>query len=186
MQYLSDFELLGCIIGEWEAKRLYKGSLIPLFFPSSITGSTHRRLVAAHELVKRLLCEEIKRGPALNHPGAVKLYLQALFAGKEVESFVLLLLDTQHRLITVETISQGTIDGASVYPREVVKAALRCNAAAVLLSHNHPSGVAEPSTADRLLTDRLRDALRLVDVRVLDHFVVGGTTVTSMAERGWL
>lgn len=182
----SDFELLSCLVGEREATRLYKGSLIPLFFPASIEGYAHRRLVVAHELVKRLLCEELQHSPALNQPSDVKVYLQALFAGKDIECFVVLFLDTQHRFIASEILAQGTIDGASVHPREVVKAALRHSASAVILSHNHPSGVAEPSAADRLLTERLQQALRLVDVRVLDHFVVGGASAIGFAERGWI
>jgi DNA repair protein RadC len=108
------------------------------------------------------------------------------FAGKEHECFVVLFLDSQHRLIVVEELFRGTIDGAAVYPREVVKAALRHNAAALVLSHNHPSGVAEPSAADRALTERLRSALAVVDVRTLDHVVVGGTAAVSFAERGWM
>jgi DNA repair protein RadC len=102
----------------------------------------------------------------------------------EREVFGCLFLDNRHRLIALEEMFLGTIDGASVHPREVVKRALKLNAAAVILAHNHPSGVAEPSQADELITARIRDALALVDIRVLDHLVVGGTTVTSFAERG--
>lgn len=105
---------------------------------------------------------------------------------REYEVFVVVMLDTQHRLIEALEMFRGTIDAASVYPREVVKEVLARNASAVILAHNHPSGVAEPSAADRLLTDRLKNALSLVDVRVLDHLVVAGADITSFAERGWL
>ena len=103
-----------------------------------------------------------------------------------MEVFAALFLDTRHRVICFEELFSGTIDGASVHPREVVRRALAHNAAAVILSHNHPSGVAEPSDADRRVTERLRDALSLVDVRVLDHIVVGDRETASFAERGWL
>jgi DNA repair protein RadC len=132
-------------------------------------------------LEKRMVVREV-----LNDPVVVRRYLRAWLARKEVEHFGCLFLDAQHRLIAVETLARGTLDAASVYPREVVRAALRQNAAAVIFAHNHPSGVAEPSAADRLLTDRLRQALSLVDVRVLDHFVVGDREPISFAERGWL
>lgn len=188
MQYqnLSDVELLGIVIGARETKRLYGGRLRPLFFPGEDAGEGQRRLFAAHELVTRMLFEELKRESLLSGPNAVKHYLRALFAGKEYESFVVLFLDSQHRVIASEEVSRGTIDAASVYPREVVKTTLRHNAAAVILAHNHPSGVAEPSAADRMLTDRLKQALAAVDVRVLDHFVVGADAPVSFAERGWV
>jgi DNA repair protein RadC len=116
----------------------------------------------------------------------VKRYFQLRLGNRECEIFSVMFLDNQHKLIQTEDMFRGTIDGASVYPREVVKAALRCNAAAVIFSHNHPSGVAEPSHADRTITDRLVDALKLVDIRVLDHIVVSGTETVSFVERGML
>jgi len=116
----------------------------------------------------------------------VKRYFQLRLGNRECEIFSVMFLDNQNKLIHTEDMFRGTIDGASVYPREVVKAALRCNAAAVIFSHNHPSGVAEPSHADRTITDRLVDALKLVDIRVLDHIVVSGTETVSFAERGML
>lgn len=183
---LSDIELLAILLGVNEAKRLYKGALLPLFFPPSVSGHSHKKLVAAHALVKRLLLEEVKHGPALAQPNSVKQYLKALLAGRDRECFVVLFLDNQHRVITTEIVAEGTIDAASVYPREVVKMALRFRAAATIFAHNHPSGVTEPSTADRLLTDRLKEALRMIDIRVLDHFVVGGPDAVSFAERGLL
>lgn len=135
---------------------------------------------------QRILLSRIKERPALKDPAAVKSYLSAALAGKEKEEFWALLLDTQHRVIAAVTLSVGTIDGASVYPREVVKTVLEHNAAAVIFSHNHPSTVAEPSAADRSLTERLKSALAQIDVRVLDHIVVGGATCVSFAERGWI
>lgn len=116
----------------------------------------------------------------------VKRYCQLRFGNEEREIFCVMFLDNQHKLIHTEDMFRGTIDGASVYPREVVKAALRCNAAAVIFSHNHPSGVAEPSHADRTITDRLVEALKLVDIRVLDHIVVSAIETVSFAERGLL
>jgi DNA repair protein RadC len=114
----------------------------------------------------------------------VKRYFQLRLGNEEREVFCVMFLDNQHKLIHTEDMFRGTIDGASVYPREVVKAALRCNAAAVIFSHNHPSGVAEPSHADRTITDRLVEALKLVDIRVLDHIVVSASETVSFAERG--
>lgn len=124
------------------------------------------------------------RKDALTSPEQTKQYLKLRLANYEQEVFSALFLDNRHRVISFNELSYGTIDGASVYPREVVKTALKYNAAAVIFAHNHPSGVAEPSPADRAITVRLRDALSLVDIRVLDHIVVGYEGVVSMAERG--
>lgn len=133
-----------------------------------------------------ILLEKCQRLGVMNDPATVKRFLQARLGPLDCEHFDVLWLDSQHRLISVETLASGTIDSATVYPRIVVKAALRNNAAAAVLSHNHPSGCAEPSTADRLLTERLKQALSLIDVRVIDHFVVSAETSVSFAERGWL
>ncbi len=126
----------------------------------------------------------MQRGASFSSPAAVKEYLRAKLAGFEHEVFAVLFLDTQHRLIEYAEMFRGTIDSASVYPRELVKEALRLNAAAVIVSHNHPSGNPEPSGADKVLTQRLEEALALVDVRTLDHIVVAGGSTTSFAERG--
>ncbi|MEC9358627.1 MAG: JAB domain-containing protein [Pseudomonadota bacterium] len=149
---------------------------------------THGRLSEADvlEAASDILLERCRRHGILQSPSTVKQYLQARLGGLESEQFDVLWLDNQHGLIAVETLSTGTIDGASVYPREVVKAALRHNAKAAVFSHNHPSGVAEPSAADRSLTERLRQALAVIDVRVLDHVVVSGTGCVAFSERGWL
>jgi len=128
----------------------------------------------------------VRRGTLMDSPKATADYLMARLATREHESFTLIYLDNRHRLIACDDLFRGTIDGASVHPREVVKEALRHNAAAVILAHNHPSGVAEPSQADELITRRLREALALVDIRILDHLIVAGGTTLSMAERGLL
>ncbi|MBI3170968.1 MAG: DNA repair protein RadC [Hydrocarboniphaga effusa] len=145
----------------------------------------YAQLQAALEMARRHLLEGMKQRDALKDPRSVKAYLQSRLRESGHEVFAALLLDNQHRVIEYVELAQGTLDGASVYPREVVKAALRHGAAAVIFAHNHPSGVAEPSAADRVLTDRLKAALALVDIRVLDHFVVG-EEVVSFAERGWI
>jgi DNA repair protein RadC len=116
----------------------------------------------------------------------VRDYLRLMFSGKEHEVFVMLFLDAQNRVIDAEELFRGTLTQTSVYPREIVKSALRQNAAAVMFAHNHPSGVAEPSHADELLTQALKQALALVDVKVLDHFIVAGASILSFAERGLL
>ena len=141
---------------------------------------------AVLEMSRRALREELQRGDALDSPRTVRDYLQLLLAGRQQEVFLVLFLDTQHRVIASEEMFQGTLSQTSVYPREVVKRALTHNAAAVILAHNHPSGVAEPSSADQLLTGALKQALALVDVRVLDHFVVAAGHTLSFAERGLL
>lgn len=126
----------------------------------------------------------VQRDVLLTSPDLVRQYLSVRLGNAEREIFCVLFLDNQNRLIVAEDLFMGTIDGASVYPREVVKAALKLNAAAVILSHNHPSGVLEPSAADKRITVRLQQALELIDVRVIDHFVVSGTNAVSFAERG--
>ncbi|MGC2165952.1 MAG: DNA repair protein RadC [Gallionella sp.] len=144
------------------------------------------QLQAVLEMSRRALQEDMQRGDALNSPRAVRDYLQLLLKARQQEVFLVLFLDTQHRVIASEELFHGTLSQTSVYPREVVKRTLAHNAAAVILAHNHPSGVAEPSQSDRLLTDALKQALGLVDVRVLDHFIVAGGQTLSFAERGLL
>ncbi len=144
------------------------------------------QLQAVLEIARRHLAEVLHSGAALSSPRDAGDYLRARLRDREHEVFALLFLDSQHRVLAYDEISRGTLDGAAVYPREVVKAALRRNAAAVIFAHNHPSGVAEPSAADRLLTERLKQALAVVDIRVLDHLVIGDGTPVSFAERGWL
>ena len=135
---------------------------------------------------RRHLAERLRRDSALESPQAVRDYLKARLRHEPHEVFGCLFLDAKHRVICFEALFFGSIDGASVYPRQVVKRALFHNAAATILVHNHPSGVAEPSQADRQLTERLKEALGLIEVRVLDHFIVGDGEPLSMAEFGWV
>ncbi|EKO3395479.1 DNA repair protein RadC [Vibrio fluvialis] len=170
------------------------GSLRALFSATKDQFCAHKglgeakfvQLQAVLEMTQRYLAETLKRGEALTSPQQTKLYLSSVLRDRQREAFYILFLDNQHRVIRDEVLFEGTIDAASVYPREVVKRALHHNAAALILAHNHPSGVAEPSQADRRITQRLTDALALVDIRVLDHFVVGDGDVVSFAERGWI
>ena len=131
-----------------------------------------------------ILQERFLRSDYIVNPDLARSYLRVVFGQEEREVFGLVLLDNRHGVMAVEKLFYGTIDGASVYPREVVKTVLRYNAAAVLLVHNHPSGNPEPSTADRRITERLKEALQLIDVRVIDHMVIGSDEVVSFAERG--
>jgi DNA repair protein RadC len=136
------------------------------------------------ELARRCLGERLRAGDALTSPGAVRDYLRLALAQREHEVFVVIFLDAQHRVTEVEEVFRGTLTQTSVYAREIVKAALKANAAAVIFAHNHPSGVAQPSQADELLTRNLKQALAVVDVKVLDHFIVAGDQCLSFAERG--
>ncbi|WP_455234657.1 RadC family protein [Thiogranum longum] len=144
------------------------------------------QLQAALELARRHFKESLTRSDVLENPTQTSRYLSIRLRDYPYEVFACLFLDTRHRVIAFEELFKGTIDGASVYPREVVRRALQHNAAAVILAHNHPSGVAEPSDADRRITRRLSDALGLIDVKVLDHLVIGDPGAVSFAERGWL
>ncbi len=148
--------------------------------------ATYAQLQALLELARRHLQEQLRRDDMLEHPEATRRFLSSRLRHYQQEVFACLFLDNRHRVILFEELFRGTIDGASVHPREVVRRALQHNAAAVILAHNHPSGVAEPSRADIQLTRRLTDALALVDIRVLDHFVIGEGDGTSFAERGLL
>lgn len=168
------------------------GSLAGLFAAdlddfSSLEGlgpAKYAQLQAILELSRRLLAEELQAGISLSTPKAVTQYLQLLLGGREFESFVVMFLDVKNRLIDSDELFRGTLTQTSVYPREVVKAALARNAASVIFAHNHPSGTTEPSPADRSLTQALKYALALVDVRVLDHFIVAGSEIYSFAEHG--
>jgi DNA repair protein RadC len=144
------------------------------------SGEADSVLAAAHEI----LATRIRHGDVLSSPGAVRDYLRLLLHDREYEVFVVVMLDAQNGVLTSEELFRGTLTQTSVYPREVVKAALRHNAASVILAHNHPSGVAEPSHADEILTQSLKQALALVDIKVLDHFIVAGGSALSFAERG--
>lgn len=150
-------------------------------YPPHQTSSLNELLEHAAEV----LAQKYKREGTFTNPNNVKEYLRLKLGSYDREVFALMLLDNQHQLIRFEELFFGTIDAASVYPREVVKTALYANAGAVIFAHNHPSGDPEPSQADRRITTRLIDALSLIDVRVLDHIVVGEDCV-SFAERGWI
>ena len=164
-----------------------------LHAPSDQLRATHglgaakyAEIAAVLELARRALHEEVAQQPMFDSPQAVGDYLRLWLGPQPVEIFAALFLDNQHRLIAAEELFRGTLAQTSVYPREVVKAALQRNAAAVVLAHNHPSGLAEPSAADRALTVALKSALALIDVRVLDHLVVTRHSVFSFADRGLL
>jgi DNA repair protein RadC len=144
------------------------------------------QLAATTELARRSLEERLEHGAALTSPGSVRDYLRLALGGRQHEVFICLWLDAQHRVTKTEELFRGTLTQTSVYPREVVKSALASNAAAVIFAHNHPSGVAQPSQADELLTRNLKEALALVDTKVLDHFIVAGNQAISFAERGLL
>ena len=144
------------------------------------------RLSAALELCSRYLAAGLERGEALSDPHAAGRYFAQRLRGQPSEIFAALFLDTRHRALAFEELFRGTVDGAEVHPREVVRRALAHNAAAVIIGHNHPSGSTEPSAADRAVTAQLKQALQLVDVRLLDHFIVGDGTPVSLAARGWV
>jgi len=166
-------------------KPMLQASQADFCLHKGLGSAKYAQLQAVLEMAKRHLFEQLTRGDALCSPTQTRHYLAAQLAGFPHEVFACLFLDNRNRVICFEKMFYGTIDGASVYPREVVSMALKRNAAAVIFAHNHPSGVAEPSQADEQITQRLKEALALVDIRVLDHFVVGDEVV-SFAERGLL
>lgn len=152
---------------------------------NSVQECDQRRFLACAELMARALAARMRDpGDALQTPSAIRSYLQLKLGGRRVETFAVLWLDSQNRLIAYEELFRGTLCQTSVYPREVVKSAMQHNAAAVVLAHNHPSGSAQPSRADEALTHNLKAALALVDVRVMDHFIVTSDRAVSMAEMG--
>ena len=204
-QSLSDAELLAVLLGgsgrrgldaaamardlikQHESLRslLSASSEVCLAIPG-MGAAGYCRLQAALELARRHYAEALRAGPPLHSPAATREFLVARLRDIPHEMFCCLHLDNRHRLIAFEELFRGTIDGASVHPREVVKQALARNSAALILAHNHPSGIAEPSHADELITRRLREALQLVDIRVLDHLIVADNCCLSFAESGLL
>jgi DNA repair protein RadC len=176
--------------------RLLFGSKIPidLIEPGALRAllerapktAVERRLHAGAELGRRVAHETQVIGHPLTSPRETREFLVRHFFGHPAEVFSVIFVDNRHRIRAIDDLFRGTIDGATVHPREVVRRAIERNAAAVILAHNHPSGVAEPSQADELITLRLRDALALVDIRLLDHLIVAGPTTISLAERGVL
>src|SRR5258706_7113698 len=198
---LSDAELLAVILRTGIAGKSavelgrdllerFKG--IAGIFGADLTGvkglgpAKRAQFAAAIELARRSLQDGMRSANALTSPGAVRDYLRLAISSREHEVFVCLWLDAQHRVLASEELFRGTLTQTSGYPREIVKAGLRANAAAVIFAHNHPSGVAQPSQADELLTCNLKEALSLVDIKVLDHFIVAGRQTLSFAERGLL
>jgi DNA repair protein RadC len=203
-QALSDAELLALLFGSGGrglsavdlARRLINefGSLRELLKAEHLDAlrrhglgtARYCMLQAVLELARRHFRESLSAGPAVASPEAARTFLLAQLRDRPYEVFCCLHLDNRHRLLAFEELFRGTIDGASVHPREVVRQTIARNSAAVILAHNHPSGVPEPSQADEIITRRLRDALALVDVRVLDHVIVGDGRCLSFAERGLL
>lgn len=185
--HVSNEILLERVIGAHSTTKWYHGELRPIFEMKCFATSLEMApLAAASELLKRLLVEELKQNEVLSSPEKLRDYLKLHFTGRGYESFVAIFLDVKNRLITAEEIFRGTLAHTSVYPREIIKSALAYNAAGVIFAHNHPSGDVEPSAADKLLTETLKTALALVDVRVLDHAVIAGNKVLSFAEEGLL
>ena len=164
-----------------------KTKMAPNTFRVRDTQGRYRQINRTELLnvARHCILQDFKAGPALTSPTQTRAQVQTLIGGCKREVFAVIWLDNRHRVIRYSELFKGTIDGTTVYPREVVKDALSCNAAAAVLLHNHPSGVSEPSRADQLITRRLKEVLSLIDVRVIDHLVVG-ETVTSFAERGLL
>ena len=163
---------------------LFNASMDEFCSQKGLGTAKYVQLQAVLELSQRYMQERCQRDTVFNSPNSVYDYLTIQMRGLQQEVFMVLYLDSQNRLVKDEILFYGTINAASVYPREVVKAALKNNAAAVIFAHNHPSGIAEPSQADKLITNKLQQALQLVDINVLDHIIVGGETCVSFAERG--
>lgn len=181
----SALDLAGDLLSQFKGiNALFAASAADFTRIKGLGQAKYVQLIAAHELARRALVEQLQREELFNSPARVRDYLKLHIGHLPHEVFMALFLDAQNRLIAVEELFRGTLTQTSVYPREVVKRSLHHNAAAVVFAHNHPSGVAEPSQADELLTRALTQALQLVDVRVLDHLIVGHGCTTSFAERG--
>jgi DNA repair protein RadC len=182
----TNLELLACVVGKEAAGRIYEGALAPLFAVQEESDCDRQKLIAARELVARSLEEELQQSTLLSSSEEAEEYLRVRFSGQEHESFIVLFVDSQNRLIAAEELFRGTLSETVVYPREVVKRALQLNAASVIVAHNHPRATAEPSDDDLKLTTSLKKALALIDVGLLDHLVVAGGGVMSFADRGML
>jgi len=176
-------ELIGRFGG---LRRLFEAPLDEIAAVHGLGPAKYAQLQAVVEMARRSLTEQMGERDAMSSPRVVREYLTLSLGGRDHEVFVAMFLDAQNRLLGSEELFRGTLTQTSVYPREVVKTALRYNAAAVILAHNHPSGLAEPSRADELLTQTLKQALALVDIKTLDHFIVAGSRTVSFAERGLL
>jgi len=181
----SAVELARSLLGEFGSLRELLSAAQPRLLGQHGIGPARCALLqAALELARRHFREALRTGPALAAPEATRTFLVAQLRDRPYEVFCCLYLDNRHRLLAFEELFRGTIDRAGVHPREVLRQTLHHNAAAVILAHNHPSGVLEPSQADELITRRLKEALGLLDVRVLDHFIIGDGTCFSFAEHG--
>lgn len=184
---LSAVDLARNLLTEFEGLRpLLEADRSRFCAVKGLGSAKYAQLQAVLEMARRHLRSQLKRAETFTDPKVVRDYLSLRLRHLQHEIFLCLWLDNQHQLIASETLAQGSISGASVYPREIVKAALRHNAVAVIVAHNHPSGVAEPSSADRHLTSQLKAALNLIEVRLLDHFIIGEGEPVSFAERGLL
>lgn len=165
-------------------RNLFNASLDDFCQAKGVGPAKYVQLQAVLEMSRRYLNETLAQQDVISSPAETREYLKHQLRDRSCEIFAALFLDNRHQVIKFEELFQGTIDGASVYPREVVKKALKHNAAALIVAHNHPSGVAEPSSADEHITLRLKDALALVDIRLLDHLIIGNGEIVSLAERG--
>ncbi len=194
---MRDAELLGKVIGDKQLAgrllsrfgglhQLLNAEVVELTSQPGIGNSRCTLLKALPELARRYFEESLPVGASIRSPADTQSFLHAKLRHLPHEMFCCLYLDNRHRVLRFDPLFRGTIDGTSVYPREVVKEALAINAAAVILAHNHPSGVAEPSQADERITQRLKSALDLVDIRLLDHLIIGQAQTTSLASRGLL
>lgn len=183
----SAVDLARHLITEFGSLRaLLEADLNAFCRPLGLGPAKFTQLQAVLEMGRRHLAERLRRDSALESPQAVRDYLKSLLRHEPHEVFGCLFMDSKHRMLAFEVLFRGSIDSASVYPRQVVKRALAHNAAAVIFCHNHPSGITEPSEADRTLTQRLIEALELIEVRTLDHFIVGDGEPFSMVEHGWM
>jgi len=186
-QGYSALELARSLIGEFGGLReLLMASQSQVCKKLGMGPVKYAQIQAAAELGRRISQEKLKRGKILSDPDLTRDYLMRQLSDRAYEVFAILLLDNQHRVIQFVELFRGTIDSASVYPRDVVCLVLEKKAAAVIVCHNHPSGIAEPSQADRRITERLKHALATIDVSLLDHMVVGDREIVSFAERGWI
>lgn len=183
----SAVDLARHLLSEFGSLRaLLEADLRAFCLPLGLGPAKFSQLQAVLEMSRRHLAERLRRDSALESPQVVRDYLKSLLRHEPHEAFGCLFLDSRHRMLAFEVLFRGSIDSASVYPRQVVKRALAHNAAAVIFCHNHPSGISDPSQADHTLTKRLIQALDLIEVRVLDHFIVGDGQPLSMVERGWM
>lgn len=182
---LTAIDLAYNLLNDFSSLRnLFNASLDDFCQSKGIGPAKYVQLQAVLEMSKRYLNETLEKQDVISSPEQTRQYLKHQLRDRPYEVFAALFLDNRHQVIKFEELFHGTIDGASVYPREVVKKALEHNAAALIVAHNHPSGVAEPSTADERITLRLKEALGLVDIRLLDHLIIGDGEITSLAERG--